>query len=102
MAAATGSQLSVRLRSYGARQCRRSRRSRSRPGGRHSLTRRRSFPESVAPQGTLLAAHAIVASFLGATTVKAHQGLHVLGWLAVAALVLGLVEAACILSPWRK
>lgn len=50
--------------------------------------------------GTLLAAHAIVASFLGATTVKAH-GLHVLGWLAVAALVLGLVGAACILSPWR-
>jgi hypothetical protein len=50
--------------------------------------------------GTLLAAHAIVASFLGATVVKAH-GLHILGWLAVAALVLGLFAAACILSPWR-
>jgi hypothetical protein len=32
--------------------------------------------------GTLLAAHALVASFLGATTVKA-QGLHALGWLAL-------------------
>ena len=50
--------------------------------------------------GTLLAAHALVASFLGATTVRA-QGLNALGWLAMAALVLGLVAAATLLSPWR-
>ena len=50
--------------------------------------------------GTLLAAHALVASFLGATTVKA-QGLQLLGWLAVAALLLGLVAAAVLLAPWR-
>jgi hypothetical protein len=50
--------------------------------------------------GTLLAAHALVASFLGATTVKAH-GLHGWGWGAVAALVLGLVLSAVLLSPWK-
>jgi len=50
--------------------------------------------------GTLLAAHALVASFLGATTVKA-KGLHGFGWGAVAALVLGLVAAAVLLAPWK-
>lgn len=50
--------------------------------------------------GTLLAAHALVASFLGATTVHA-QGLHGLAWVAMAALVGGLVAAAALLSPWR-
>lgn len=50
--------------------------------------------------GTLLAAHALVASFLGATTVKA-KGLHGWGWLAVAALVIGLALAAILLSNWR-
>ncbi len=50
--------------------------------------------------GTLLAAHALVASFLGATTVHA-QGLETLGWLAVLVLLLGLVDAAIVLSPWR-
>jgi hypothetical protein len=38
--------------------------------------------------GTLLAAHALVASFLGASAVHAH-GLHGWGWVAVAALLLG-------------
>lgn len=50
--------------------------------------------------GTLLAAHALVASFLGATTVRA-QGLDALGWVALVALVLGLVAAAVLLAPWR-
>ncbi len=50
--------------------------------------------------GTLLAAHALVASFLGATTVRA-RGLHILGWIALVALVLGLVAAAILLAPWR-
>lgn len=50
--------------------------------------------------GTLLAAHALVASFLGAITLRA-RGLEVFGWLALVALVLGLVAAAVLLSPWR-
>jgi hypothetical protein len=48
----------------------------------------------------LLAANAIVASFLGATTIK-DQGLQLLGWIAVAALVLALVVSAILLAPWR-
>jgi hypothetical protein len=50
--------------------------------------------------GTLLAAHALVASFLGATTVEA-RGLHGFGWGAVLVLVLGLVVAAVLLAPWK-
>jgi hypothetical protein len=50
--------------------------------------------------GTLLAAHALVASFLGATAVRA-RGLHTLGWVALAALALGLVVAAILLAPWE-
>lgn len=50
--------------------------------------------------GTLLAAHALVASFLGATTVKA-KGLHGFSWAALVALVLGLVIAAVLLSNWK-
>jgi hypothetical protein len=50
--------------------------------------------------GTLLAAHALVASFLGATTVR-EVGLSEAGWIAVGALVVGLVAAAVLLAPWR-
>jgi hypothetical protein len=50
--------------------------------------------------GTLLAAHALVASFLGATTVKA-KGLHGFSWAALVALLLGLVIAAVLLSNWK-
>jgi hypothetical protein len=50
--------------------------------------------------GTLLAAHAIVASFLGATAVRA-QGLTALGWVALVGLVGGLVIAAVLLAPWH-
>ncbi|HYM55412.1 MAG TPA: hypothetical protein VES97_08625 [Solirubrobacteraceae bacterium] len=50
--------------------------------------------------GTLLAAHALVASFLGATTVRT-RGLDPLGWVAMAGLVLGLLDAAVLLAPWR-
>lgn len=50
--------------------------------------------------GTLLAAHALVASFLGATTVKA-KGLHGFSWAALVALVLGLIVAATLLSNWK-
>lgn len=47
-----------------------------------------------------MAAHALVASFLGATTLRDH-GLSPLGWVALVALVLGLVAAAILLGPWR-
>ena len=50
--------------------------------------------------GTQLAAHALVASFLGATTVHA-RGLQTWGWVALAALVAGLVVAAILLAPWK-
>lgn len=50
--------------------------------------------------GTLLAAHALVASFLGATTVRA-EGLDAGGWVALVALVLGLLAAAILLAPWN-
>jgi hypothetical protein len=50
--------------------------------------------------GTLLAAHALVASFLGATTVKA-KGLHGFSWAALVALLLGLIIAAVLLSNWK-
>lgn len=69
--------------------------------GRSALADQESLVAGIRQRtGTLLAAHALVASFLGATTVKA-QGLQVLGWFAVAALLLGLVTAAILLAPWR-
>jgi hypothetical protein len=50
--------------------------------------------------GTLLAAHALVASFLGATTIR-ETGLEAWGWVALTSLVLGLVAAAVLLAPWN-
>jgi hypothetical protein len=50
--------------------------------------------------GTLLAAHALVASFLGGTTIR-ETGLDAWGWIAVCLLVLGLVAAAALLAPWK-
>jgi uncharacterized protein YbjT (DUF2867 family) len=50
--------------------------------------------------GTLLAAHALVASFLGATTIRS-VGLEPLSWVALAALVTGLGLAAVLLAPWK-
>jgi hypothetical protein len=47
-----------------------------------------------------VAAHALVASFLGGTTLRDH-GLSALGWVALVTLVLGLVAAAILLAPWR-
>jgi len=49
---------------------------------------------------TLLAAHALVASFLG-TAVLQEQGASALAWLALTALVSGLVVARILLAPWR-
>jgi hypothetical protein len=42
----------------------------------------------------------LVASFLGATTVKA-KGLHGFSWAALVALVLGLVVSDVLLSNWK-
>lgn len=50
--------------------------------------------------GTLLAAHALVASFLGATTVK-DKGIHGFSWAALGMLVLGLIVSAVLLSNWK-
>jgi hypothetical protein len=50
--------------------------------------------------GMRLAAHALVAPFLGATAVHA-RGLHLWGWVALAMLVAGLVVSAMLLAPWR-
>jgi hypothetical protein len=50
--------------------------------------------------GTLLAAHALVASFLGATTIR-QVGFHAWGWVAVTSLVLGLAAAAILLALWE-
>jgi len=49
--------------------------------------------------GTLLAAHALVASFLGGTTLR-DQGLSTSAWVALTTLVFGLVIAAILLAPW--
>jgi hypothetical protein len=69
--------------------------------GRSALRDQESLVAGIRQRtGTLLAAHALVASFLGATTVRA-RGIHALSWIALATLVLGLVAAAILLAPWR-
>jgi hypothetical protein len=69
--------------------------------GRGALADQESLVAGIRQRtGTLLAAHALVASFLGATTLR-DRGLSALGWVAVAALGLGLVAAAVLLAPWR-
>jgi len=69
--------------------------------GRHALADQEALVAGIRQRtGTLLAAHALVASFLGAATIRA-EGLRGWGWVALAALVLALVVAAVLLSPWR-
>lgn len=69
--------------------------------GRSALADQESLVAGIQQRtGTLLAAHALVASFLGATTLRAH-GLTPFGWVALVALGLGLIVAALLLSPWR-
>jgi uncharacterized membrane protein len=50
--------------------------------------------------GTLLAAHALVASFLGSATLR-ERGLSVPALLAVISLGIALIIAAVLLGPWR-
>lgn len=69
--------------------------------GRHALADQERLVAGIRQRtGTLLATHALVASFLGSATIRA-QGLEPLGWVAIVALVSGLVAAAALLSPWR-
>lgn len=69
--------------------------------GRHALADQESLVAGIRQRtGTLLAAHALVASFLGGATIRA-QGLGTLGSVGLACLVLGLVAAAALLAPWR-
>ncbi len=69
--------------------------------GRQALADQESLVAGIRQRtGTLLAAHALVASFLGAATVRA-QGLEGLGVVAIGALVGGLVVAAALLAPWQ-
>ncbi len=68
--------------------------------GRHALADQEALVSGIRQRtGTLLAAHALVASFLGATVIRAH-GLNGYGWIALGALVLGLGAAAVLLAPW--
>lgn len=69
--------------------------------GRHALADQEAIVTGIRQRtGTLLAAHALVASFLGATTIRAH-GLGFWGAVALATLVVGLVVAAVLLAPWQ-
>jgi len=68
--------------------------------GRHLLADQEALVSGIRQRtGTLLTAHALVASFLGTTTITA-TGLNGWSWAALAALVLGLVVAAILLAPW--
>ena len=69
--------------------------------GRAALADQESIVSGIRQRtGTLLAAQALVASFLGAAAIKEH-GFHHWEQGAVAALVLGLVVAAIVLAPWE-
>ncbi len=68
--------------------------------GLHALADQESLVSGIRQRtGMLLAANALVASFLGAATIRAH-GLDVFGWIALLALALGLCAAAVLPAPW--
>ena len=69
--------------------------------GRSALADQESVVAGIRQRtGTLLAAQSLVASFLGAAAIREH-GPHAWAWCAIATLVVGLVLAAVVLSPWR-
>jgi hypothetical protein len=69
--------------------------------GRHALADQEALVAGIRQRtGTLLAAHALVASFLGGATIRV-AGLDVLGYIALATLVIGLVVSAVLLAPWH-
>ncbi|HVE69705.1 MAG TPA: hypothetical protein VNB64_14115 [Solirubrobacteraceae bacterium] len=68
--------------------------------GRHSLAEQESVVAGIRQRtGTLLAAHAAVASFLGGTAIRA-GGIGPVGYVALGLLLLGLACAAVLLAPW--
>lgn len=69
--------------------------------GRHALADQEALVAGIRQRsGTLLAAHALVASFLGATALR-DTGTTTLTWFALVTLVAGLVIASVLLAPWR-
>lgn len=68
--------------------------------GRDALADQESLVGGIRQRtGTLLAAHAMVASFLGSATLRA-QGASPLACVAMAILVVGLALAVILLAPW--
>jgi hypothetical protein len=68
--------------------------------GRHALADQETLVSGIRQRtGTLLAAHALVASFLGGATLSS-LGLDGWGWAALSALLLGLLTGAILLAPW--
>jgi hypothetical protein len=69
--------------------------------GRHALADQEMFVTGIRQRaGTLLAAHAVVASFLGGTVLREDRP-SAFSWAATATLVAGLIVAAVLLAPWR-
>lgn len=69
--------------------------------GRHALDQQHAFVAGIRQStSTLLAAHALVASFLGAAVIR-KDGLHGWAWVALAALIVSLALAAVLLAPWK-
>lgn len=69
--------------------------------GRHALADQEGFVAGLRQRaGTLLAAHALVASFLGGTVLQ-DEGSSTFSWMALTTLVIGLIVAAILLAPWR-
>lgn len=68
--------------------------------GRHSLAEQEAAVAGIRQRtGTLLAAHALVASFLGGTAIRAGD-VGLVGYGALGLLLLGLASAAVLLAPW--
>jgi hypothetical protein len=69
--------------------------------GRQALAEQEASVSGIRQRtGTLLAAHALVASFLGAAVIRAH-GFDAFAWIALCTLMLGLGMAAVLLAPWE-
>ena len=69
--------------------------------GRHALADQEALVSGIRQRaGTLVAAHAVVASFLGGTVLRG-RGIEGWGWVAVVALVVALAIAATLLAPWK-
>jgi hypothetical protein len=69
--------------------------------GRASLAEQEAFVRDLRHRtGTLLAAQAVVASFLGGSALQ-RAPLSLCGWLAIAALVMGVVAGAGAFAPWQ-